>query len=94
MSKVDETQFQILSGKMDTIMKLLALNAVKGKELKEQVWLLSSSGFQTQDIADILGKTPNYIRVILHGLRKEKKKRQAEATTEQPAKPEEEKPHA
>jgi len=92
---VDEKQFQILSSKMDTIIKLLALNTVKGKELKEQIWLLSSSGFQPKDIADILGKTPNYIRVILHGLRKEKKEQEAEATKEQPMKPlQEEKPHA
>lgn len=91
---MDEKQFQILSGKMDTIIKLLALNAVKEKELKEQVWLLSSSGFQPKDIADMLGKTPNYIRVILHGLRKEMKKREAEAATEQQAKPPEEEQHA
>lgn len=83
---MDEKQFQILSGKMDTIMKLLALNALQGKELKEQVWLLSSSGFQPKDIADVLGKTPNHVRVILHGLRKERGKREAEATEEQQAK--------
>ena len=90
MSKVDEKQFQILSGKMDTVIKLLALNAVKGKELKEQVGLLSSSGFQPKDIADILGKRSSHIRVILHRLRKEMEKREAEVTTEEQAKPQEE----
>ena len=91
---MDEKQFQIVSSKIDTIIKLLALNTVKGKELKDQVWLLSSSGFQPKDIAGILRKTPNHIRVILHQLRKEKEKREAEATMEQQAKPQEGEIHA
>ena len=94
MSKVDEKQFQILSGKMNTIIKLLALNTVKEKEMKKQVELLSSCGFQPKDIADMLGKTPNHIRVILHGLRKERREREAEATAEQQAKLMEEEPNA
>ena len=56
---------------------MLALNAVEGKELKNQVSILSSFGFQPKKIADMLGKTPNHIRVILHGLRKERKELQA-----------------
>lgn len=94
MIKVDENQFQILSGKMDIIIKLLALNTVKGKELKEQVGLLSSSGFQSKDIADILGRKSSHVRVILHRLRKESEKREAEVTTEEQAKLQEEEPHA
>lgn len=91
---MDEKQFQILSSKIDQIMKLLALNTVKGKELKDQVWLLSSSGFQSKDIADILGKKPSYIRVVLHRLHKEAKKREIEAATKYQAKPQpEEEPH-
>lgn len=91
---MDEKQFRILSGKMDTIIKLLALSAIKGKEVKEQVWLLSSSGFQPKDIADILRKTPNHIRVILHRLRKERKQLEAEAVVEQQAKLQEGENHA
>jgi len=88
---MDEKQFQILSGKIDIVIKLLALNVVEGKELKKQVSLLASSGFQPKDIADILEKTPNHIRVILYGVRKERKEREAEAITEQQVKlPEEE----
>lgn len=68
---MDDKQFKQLSDKMDTIITLLALNAVEGKELKNQVLTLSSFGFQPKQIADMLGKTPNHIRVILHGLRKE-----------------------
>ena len=77
---MDESQFRILSDKMDVIVKLLALDAVKGRELKEQVRLLSSFGIQPKDIARMLEKTPNHIRVILHGLRKESKRQEAAST--------------
>lgn len=69
---MDAQQFKQLSDKINIIIKLLTLNAVEGKELKDQVSILSSFGFQPKQIADMLGKTPNHIRVILHGLRKEK----------------------
>lgn len=78
---MDEQQFRELSNKMDTIIKLLALNAVRGKQLKDQVSLLSSFGFQPRQIAEMLGKTPNHIRVILHGLRK-KGQQQVEEVSE------------
>jgi len=83
---MDQQQFRLLSEKMDTIIKLLALNAVEGKQLKDQVWLLSSFGFQPKQIADMLNKTPNHIRVLLHELRKEKGKEETVETsqTEQP----------
>ena len=67
---MDETQFKQLSDKMDTIIRLLALNAVEGKELKTQVSMLSGFGFQPKQIADMLWKTPNHIRVLLHEMRK------------------------
>ena len=86
VNNVDEKQFQILSSKIDTIIRLLALNTVKGKEMKEQVVLLSSSGFQPKDIADILGKRSSHIRVILHRQRKEREKRESEETTKEQAK--------
>jgi len=69
---MDAQQFKQLSDKMDIIIKLLALNAVEGKELKNQVSILSAFGFQPKQIADMLGKTPDHVRVILHRLRKER----------------------
>ena len=68
---MDERQFKLLSEKMDAIIKLLALKAVEGKELKDQVLMLSALGFQPKQIAETIGKTPNHIRVLLHELRKE-----------------------
>lgn len=68
---LDEKQFKLLSEKMDIIINLLVLDAVEGKQLKDQVLKLSSVGFQPKQIAEALGKTPNHIRVLLHELRKE-----------------------
>jgi len=67
---MDERQFQIMIEKMDSIIRLLAMGLVEGKTLREQVNLLSSFGFQPKQIADILGKTLNHIRVLLHEIRK------------------------
>lgn len=75
---MDERQFKELSEKMDIIIRLLALNTVGGKQLRQQVLMLSSLGFQPKQIADVLGKTPNHIRVILHEIRK----REAESVPE------------
>lgn len=75
---MDEQQFKQLSDKIDTIIKLLALNTVQGKQLKDQVLALSAFGFQPRQIADMLSKTPNHIRVILHGIRKEKSQQQTQ----------------
>jgi len=75
---MDEQQFKQLSDKMDIIIKLLVLNGVGGKQLRDQVLILSSFGFQPRQIADMLGKTPNHIRVLLHELRREKSPQQSE----------------
>jgi DNA-binding CsgD family transcriptional regulator len=70
---MDEKQFEAIRSRLDAIIRLQAATATQGKTLKEQVSLLSSSGFQPKEIADFLGKTPNHISVILHDLRKGKK---------------------
>ncbi len=70
---MDEKQFSVIGSKLDSILKLLAFSTVQGKSLKEQVSLLSSIGFQPKEIADLLGKTPNHIGVVLHEVRKSKK---------------------
>jgi len=59
--------------KLDTLVKLTVLNTIKDKEYKDQVELLSSIGFQPKEIADMLGKTSNSVRVTLSNLRKDKK---------------------
>jgi len=79
---VDDQQFKQLSDKIDTIIKLLALNTVQGKQLKDQVSVLSSLGLRPKQIADMLGKTPNNISVTLYKLRKERGEPEVEEMTE------------
>jgi len=79
---VDDQQFKQLSNKMDIIIKLLAMNMVEGKQLKDQVSILSSFGFQPKQIADVLGKTPNNVRVILHRFRQERGEPEVEEMNE------------
>ena len=79
--RVEESQFQQISTKLDSILKLLALNTVQGRSLRDQVALLSSVGFQPKQIAEMLGKTPNHISVVLHDIRR---KQQAENEAPQP----------
>lgn len=71
---MDDKQFSIIVSKLDDIIKLQAIATVQGKTLREQVVTLSSLNFQPKQIADILGKTPNHISVILSELRKAEKK--------------------
>jgi len=92
---MDVEQFNQLSNKMDTIIKLLAVNLIEGKAFKDQVSLLSDFGFQPKQIADIVGKSPNNVRVTLHGIRKERGQQEAEeAQEETKEKPTEQKPEA
>ena len=68
---------RIMIDKIDILIKLTAANVIQNKDFKEQVRLLSSVGLQPKEIADILGKTPNNVRVTLNMLRKEKNKKKA-----------------
>ena len=59
--------------KLDTLIKVNVISAIQGKNLKEQVRLLSLANLAPKDIAEILRKSPNHISVILNDLKKEKK---------------------
>ena len=61
--------------RLDKIISLLMTMATGDRSFREQVWTLSSAGFQPAEIATFLGKKPNHIRVALSGLRKENKAR-------------------
>lgn len=71
---MNEQQFKEINKKIDTIVRLMILNLIQDKEFKEQVRILSFSGFQPKEIAGFLRKTPNAIRIALTRLRKEKKR--------------------
>jgi len=61
-----------VSTKLDTVIRLLAMEVVRGRELKDQVRFLDQAGLKPKEIADLLGKTPNAIRVALFSIRKSK----------------------
>jgi predicted ribonuclease YlaK len=67
-----------LSRKMDTVIRLLAMEVIRGRDLRDQIKLLDQAGLKPVEIADVLGKTPNAIRVALFGIRKGRGKRSSD----------------
>lgn len=61
-----------ITEKLDTIIKLLALGLIKGKEVKEQILFLYSLGISNKEIAQILGKTQNTVNATLSQQRRKK----------------------
>lgn len=58
---------------LNRITKLLVIIATKDQKQREQIEILSRTGFQPKDIADLLGTTPNNVSVTLSDIRKKKK---------------------
>lgn len=64
-----------ISGKLDKILKLLAINAVKGCSTEqEKIELLDSLGFRPVEIAKFLNKSPENVSAQLNIIRKKKQK--------------------
>ena len=70
---MSESQFEKLEKQNEIIIRLLAAIAISGKNLNEQVLLLTNVGLTPIEIANILGKSPNLISVTKRLLRKKKK---------------------
>ena len=66
----DENILKSIDSKLDMLTKLMALDVVKGRTFSEQVKMLHSIGMSPSEIASCVGKTPNNIRVVIHGLKK------------------------
>ena len=77
-----------VSTKLDTLIRLSALNVVKDlKTQKEQIATLSDAGFQPKEIASILRTTSNTVSVTLTEIRKERTSAKTEEEKEEtPAK--------
>ncbi len=56
--------------KLDRMLMLLGVLAVKGLTQTEQIAMLSRIGFTPKEIADVIGTTSNTVRVALVGIRK------------------------
>jgi hypothetical protein len=74
VANLDNSQYEKISAKLDRIISLLAVNAVKGLEPEDQIGRLSDMKFQPIEIAPIVGKTPNAVRIVLFRIRKERAK--------------------
>lgn len=77
---IDSRQMKELTGRLDAVVRLLALNLPTDLKQETKVRLLSDSGFQPKDIAKILGTSPNAVSVALSKMRK--RDRAEQQTTE------------
>jgi hypothetical protein len=66
----DENILKSIDSKLDMLTKLMALDVVKGRTFNEQVKMLHFIGMSPAEIASCIGKTPNNVRVAIHGLKK------------------------
>ena len=60
--------------RLTTITNLIAINAIKDKPLNEQINILYNAHLNINEIAAILGKSPNNISVRLHQKKMSEKK--------------------
>ncbi len=98
---IDGRQMRELTGRLDAIVRLLAINLPTDMKQETKARLLSDSGFQPKEIARVLGTTPNAVSVALSKMRKRDRAEQtaaeggaapqneAQSPQEQPATPRE-----
>lgn len=64
-------QFRVrIEEKIDRVLRLLGIMAVRGLSQSDQIAILSEIGFAPSEIARIVRTTPNTVRVTLVGIRK------------------------
>lgn len=67
---MEHSEFSELSGRLNTISRLLAVSIIDGKKQSDQIRLLSKAGLEPKEIADIIGTSSNTVRVTLSTMRK------------------------
>ncbi|WGM88529.1 MAG: hypothetical protein NUK63_06290 [Candidatus Bathyarchaeum tardum] len=70
---MEDKQFKILSAKLDTLIRITAINALADKNLTEQVKILSDIGLQPRSIANILGTDNATVSTLKNRLKKKYK---------------------
>lgn len=65
-------QFEQIMSKLDTLIKITAINTFQGKSRADVVRILSSLGFNNTDIAMILGTTSAYVANVKYGFKKKR----------------------
>jgi predicted transcriptional regulator len=71
---MSKEQFERIMNRIDTLIKITAINAFQGKSRADVVRILSSLGFSNMDIAMILGTTPAYVANVKYGFKKKRTK--------------------
>jgi hypothetical protein len=92
MSKQPQTNDLLadISSKLDKVLKLLAIDAVKDFEKEQQkIELLDSIGFKPSEIAKFLNKSPENVSVVLGSIRKKKEPKSKSITKVEEAKADE-----
>ena len=75
MKVMNDEQFRNLLERLDTLIKLVAMNALKGKNLTEQVEILLEIDLQPREIATILRTDPNTVRALKSRVKKRRTKK-------------------
>ena len=73
---VTEEQFEQIMNRLDTLIKITAINAFQGKSIADVVNILSDLGFQNKDIAMILGTKAAYVANLRYAMRKQRAKKE------------------
>ncbi|TKJ35707.1 MAG: hypothetical protein CEE38_13940 [Planctomycetes bacterium B3_Pla] len=68
-------ELKVLNEQVERLTKLVALGVIGEKSQNEQIALLAKVGIAPKDIAQLIGTTPNTVRVQLSTMRKRKKKK-------------------
>lgn len=79
---MSDKDFEELCEKLDILIKLTAMNALKGRTLTDQVEILSVIGLHSKEIATILGADSATVRALKSRI-KRRKTRKAEKETAQ-----------
>jgi len=64
---------EMISEKLDILIKLMAISALSGKAQKEQIELLGKAGLPPKAIAELLGTTGNTVSVTLSRMKRSSK---------------------
>lgn len=76
---MDEKLTKELIHKLDTLIKLTAVNTFKEKPLPESILFLADLGLQNKEVAKILGTTSAYVNKVKYEAKKPKKKSKAKS---------------
>jgi len=71
---VNDDILKSIDKRLATLTNLVAINAIRDKTLTEQIEILANAHLSVNEIASILGKSPNNISVRMHQRQKSKKK--------------------